>query len=132
MFDISRWFTNGLQNTILVKNNAGTSHNGPWKQVFTNTLVDRWHVRDLGAAEYTIFCDLNTGNKEIIKCLVTATIDDASVVIYARNNTNQELITLDVFVNESYVELYASPKNASLEGSKLIFTPQYFHNQNIS
>jgi hypothetical protein len=131
MFNIAKFFTNGLQNTILVKNNTGMSYNGPWKQVYDNTLIDRWHIGDLGSAEYTIFADLNTNNKEILKCLLIATVDDASVVIYARNSTGTELIDLKAFVNDSYVEIYASPKQESLRGSKIIFTAQYFQNQNL-
>lgn len=131
MFNISKFFTNGLQNTILVKNNTGLSYNGPWKQVYENTLIDKWHIGDLGSAEYTFFADLNTQNKEIVKCLLTATVDTANIVVYARNSTGTELIELKAFVNDSYVEVYVSPTEESLSGSKLVYTAQYFQNQNL-
>ena len=87
MLDITKYITKGLQNTLLFKNTTGTSHNGPWKQVYSNTLLDRWHVGEFSSVEYTISADFDVDNKEIIKVLITASRDRASVVIYARNNT---------------------------------------------
>jgi len=130
MFNIAKFFTNGLQNTVLVKNNSGFSFNGPWKQIYDATLVDRWHLDDIGSAEYTISVDLDQNNREIMKCLITATANNANVVIYARNTTNTELVDLKVVSNDSYVELYASPSSNVTSGSKLIFTANYFQTQN--
>ena len=83
MQNLQKYLTDGLKNTLLFKNNAGTSHKGPWKQVYENTLLDRWHVGEFSSVEYTISADLDTDNKEIIKALITATDDRASVVVYA-------------------------------------------------
>jgi hypothetical protein len=65
-----------------------------------------------------------------MKCLITATANNANVVIYARNTTNTELVDLKVVSNDSYVELYASPSSNVTSGSKLIFTANYFQTQN--
>lgn len=123
--------TQGILNTLLLKNNSGFSHNGPWIHVTDNTLIDKWHIGDIGSAEYTISADLNPENKEILKCLITATENNANVAIYAKNYTVQELINIEVRVNNSYLELRASPTTPKTSGTKLIFTAHYFHNQNL-
>ena len=61
--DIGAYIKAGLQNTLLFKNNLGTSHNGPWKQVYVDTLLDRWHMGSFSSAEYTISADLDSNNK---------------------------------------------------------------------
>lgn len=109
MQNLKKYLTDGLKNTLLYKNNAGTSHNGPWKQVYTNTLLDRWHVGDFASVEYTISADFDVDNKEIIKVLITASRDQASVVLYARNNTVRDLLTVTATVNDSYVDVILNP-----------------------
>ena len=105
------------------------SHNGPWKQVYTNTLLDRFHVSDFSSAEYTISVDYNKDKKEILKVLVTASLDEASIIIYAKNNLGTDLVNITATVNNSYVDIIANP-TASNEGSKVIYTVQYYQNQN--
>tara|TARA_B110000967_G_scaffold41891_1_gene41801 strand:+ start:65 stop:457 length:393 start_codon:yes stop_codon:yes gene_type:complete len=125
---------------LLFKGNSGTSHNGPWKQVYTNTLLDRWHVSDFASVDYTISTDFDVDNKEIIKVLVTASRDRASIVIYARNNTLNDILTITATVNDSYVDIILNPviviaddENNILAqdytGTKVIHTAQYFHTQ---
>lgn len=134
MFDIKRYFTDGLKNTLRFKTNSGISHAGPWIQVYPGTTLDRWHVGDFSSAEYTISVDLNTQHKEILKVLVTATVDTASVIIYSRNNTGRNIVEVSATVNSSYVDIILDPAETvdpvSNAGAKVIFTAQYFHNQN--
>jgi hypothetical protein len=134
MQNLQKYLTDGLKNTLLFKNNSGTSHKGPWKQVYENTLLDRWHVGEFSSVEYTISADLDTDNKEIIKALITATDDRASVVVYARNHTLRELIAIEPAVNNSYVDVILNPAISSPagqnNGTKVIFTAQYFHTLN--
>lgn len=133
MFNISRYFKNGLKNTILLINNAGLSHNGQWVQVYPNTLLDRWHVGDFSSAEYTISVDLTSRYKEVLKVLVTASVDTASVVIYARNNLGRDIVQVSATVNNSYVDITLSPvattEDLQNSGAKAIFTANYFHSQ---
>lgn len=129
MFNINEFFTKGLKNTVQIKNNAGFSHNGPWSTVYGTTLVERWYLGDFSSADYTIAVDFNTNHKEILRCLVTATIDEASLVVYARNNTKGDIVELSAIVNDSYVELYVTPKNSKTDGAKFFFTANYFANQ---
>jgi|TARA_B110000908_G_scaffold52392_1_gene63973 hypothetical protein len=141
MQNLKKYLTDGLKNTLLFRNNAGTSYNGPWKQVYTNTLLDRWHVGNFSSVEYTISVDFDVLNKEIIKVLVTATRDRASVVIYARNNTLADLVTVSATVNDSYVDIILNPIIIAVDlendipaqdysASKVIYTAKYFHTQN--
>tara|TARA_B110000902_G_scaffold52781_1_gene61229 strand:+ start:119 stop:556 length:438 start_codon:yes stop_codon:yes gene_type:complete len=141
MQNLKKYLTDGLKNTLLFRNNAGTSYNGPWKQLYTNTLLDRWHVGNFSSVEYTISVDFDVLNKEIIKVLVTATRDRASVVIYARNNTLADLVTVSATVNDSYVDIILNPIIIAVDlendipaqdysGSKVIYTAKYFHTQN--
>ena len=141
MQNLKKYLTDGLKNTLLFRNNAGTSYNGPWKQLYTNTLLDRWHVGSFSSVEYTISVDFDVLNKEIIKVLVTATRDRASVVIYARNNTLADLVTVSATVNDSYVDIILNPIIIAVDlendipaqdysASKVIYTAKYFHTQN--
>jgi hypothetical protein len=134
MIDITRYITTGLQNTLLFKNTTGTSHNGPWKQVYSDTLLDRWHVGEFSSVEYTISADFDVDNKEIIKVLVTASRDRASIVIYARNNTLNDILTITATVNDSYVDVVLNPVidagvGTNFTSAKVIYTAHYFHTQ---
>ena len=140
MQNLTKYLTEGIKNTLLFKNNSGTSHNGPWKQVYTNTQLDRWHVGDFSSVEYTISADYDVNNKEIIKVLITASRDRASIVIYARNNTLTDMLTISATVNDSYVDVILNPiivvedidqgiLGQDYTGVKVIHTAQYFHTQ---
>jgi hypothetical protein len=129
MFSLAKFFNKGLKDSVLFLSNGAMSHNGPWKQVYTNTLLDRFHVGDFSSAEYTISVDYDKDKKEILKVLVTASLDEASIIIYAKNNLGTDLVNITATVNNSYVDIIANP-TASNEGSKVIYTVQYYQNQN--
>ncbi len=134
MFNILKFFSEGRKNSILFKNNGSVSHNGPWKQVYEDTLLDRWHVGEFSSAEYTISADLGNSDKELIKCLITASLNIASVVVYSRSNLGRNLIEVSATVNNSYVDVVLNPASTedstSTAGTKVIYTVQYFQNQN--
>ena len=130
MFDITKFLKNGLKNTLLLRNNTGFSSNGPWKQVYNDTLIARWHNGEFSSAEFTISIDFDTDDKEIIKCLVCNTPQTASLTIYGRNNMGNELVRLSAVVNDSYVELHIDPAAPAYEGAKFIYSVHYYHNQN--
>jgi hypothetical protein len=129
MFNISKFLTNGLKNTILFKNNSGMSHNGPWKTLQGPTLLDRWHVGDFSSVEYSVSAEYDHLNREICKILVTGTINDAKIVVYSRCSTNIELINVSATVNSSYIDIYVEPKIPKLNGTKVIYTGTYFEAQ---
>jgi len=132
MQDLKKFLAKGMKNTVLFRNNAGLSHKGPWKQIYGSTRIDRWHVGDFATVEYTISVDFDRDNKEILKALVTASIDRASVVVFARNNTLNDIVEVEVTVNDSYVDVNLTPVidtelGTNFTGAKAIFTGQYFH-----
>ena len=129
MFNLLTYLAQGLQNTVLMKNNSGFSYNGPFVRVEEETEIDRWYLGDFVNADYTISVDLDQENKEIVKCTITATVDNANLIVYSRNYTNKSLINLRVLVNDSYVSLLATPAFPKAAGSKIIFTKQLFQNQ---
>lgn len=137
MFNITKFFSVAANGALLSKNNGAVAHNGPWKQAYPNTVLDRWHVGDFSTAEYTISVDYDMGNREIVKCIVVANVQTASVVIYARNNLGNDLITIDAGVNNSYVDIIINPVEVVVEdvitfasaGARVIYTVQYFYNQ---
>jgi hypothetical protein len=146
MQNLKKYLTDGLKNTLLFRNNAGTSHNGPSKQVYANTLLDRWHVGDFSSVDYTISADFDVDNKELIKVAITASRDRASIVVYARNNTLNDILTVTATVNDSYVDVILNPIivlaveedqeqgiseviGQDYTGTKIISTAHYFHTQ---
>lgn len=133
MFNILKFFSQGRKDSILFKDNGALSHNGPWKQVYPDTLLDRWHIGEFSSAEYTISVDLGNNDRELIKCLVTAGLEVASVVIYARSRLSRNIINIDATVNNSYVDVILNPAaddSTPTAGAKVIYTVQYFQSQN--
>ena len=134
MQNLTKYLTDGIKNTLLFKNNSGTSHNGPWKQVYTNTQLDRWHVGNFASVEYTISADFDVNNKEHVKVLITASRDNASLIVYARSNTLNDILNITATVNDSYVDVILNPvidaeAGTDFTGAKVIHTAQYFHAQ---
>lgn len=130
MDPVKKFFELGANNSILIKNNAGFSHRGPWKQVGTKNSFDRWYIGEISAAEYTISVDYNTENREILKCLIIASTNTANIHVYARSYLNRELVDVTAVVNQSYVDVSIEPKAPQIYSAKFIFTAQYFQSQN--
>ena len=128
---ILNYFLRGKNNTLVVKNNGGFTHSGPWSKLNEHMVIDRWHVGDFVSVDYTISVDLDSKNKETVKFLVTATMNDAHIVEYARSSTGADLITLNAQVNNSYVNVIASPAIDSAKGAKYIFSTERYSTSNI-
>ena len=130
MLKLEDFFQRGLKSTLLFRNNGSFSHNGPWKSVEEETVVDRLYIGDFCSAEYTITVDLDGQNKEIIKCLLVSTLENASLVVYARTSTTTDLVNISARVNDSFVELLLTPAIPRAVGAKFIYTAQLFQTQN--
>lgn len=133
--DLKNFFTQGLKKTVLLRNGINFSHKGSWKQVYEDTVIDEWFVGDFGSAEYTINVDYDKDNKEIVKVLVVATPEEASVTVYGRSSTGDELLDVSGTVTNSKFQLILTPALSSGEsltyrGAKAFFIAQYFHNIN--
>jgi hypothetical protein len=132
MINFSSFFSQGLKNTLRVKNGSNLSYKGPWVLVYPDTVIDRWYVGDFQSAEYTIAVDLGNNERELIKCLLVAGPNNATVNVFGRSNLTNNLIDLQATVNSSYVSLIASPaivgdSSSSVTGSKLIYSATYYY-----
>ena len=128
---IDKFLQVGRKNTIALKNDTNLSRTGPWVAIPQETEIDRFFLGDFCAAEYTIMCDFDTRNKEIIKCLVAASIENASLVVYGRSSIGADLINLSATVNESFVTIKATPASDAVKNSKVVVNAFYFNNQNL-
>lgn len=130
MIEIGDFFSTGKKDTVLNKKKA-FSHAGPWELVSKEKYFDRWYVGDFSAAEYTLFVDYSTLNKEIFKFLVLASRDVAKFNIYSRLTIgNVELVDLRVLVNKSFVDVIIKSKSPKFEKTKFIYAVNYFENLN--
>jgi len=128
---IDKYLQVGRKNTISLKNDTQLSRTGPWVAIPQETEFDRFYLGDYTAAEYTIFIDLNTTQKEIIKVLVVASLDKATLSIFGRSNLGNDIVNLSATVNDSYVSLKATPTSDDNKNSKLVYNAFYFQNQNL-
>lgn len=126
--NFASYFLQGLKNTLRFNNGKNLSYKGPWVQVLPNTVVDEFYVGDFMAAEYTICVDAGNVDKEVIKCLICAGPEQASITVYARTTINADLITLTADVNSSRVRLIADPIGAGVK--KLIYSANYYYTIN--
>lgn len=123
--DILKYLKKGLRGTINVYD-SHFSYGSTWQAVESSLPLDRWHQGDFASAEYTISIELGRDKKEIIKCLLTASPNEASVVVYGRASTTTDLVSVTAQVTNSYVELMLSPKTDAQKGCKASFSATYF------
>ena len=123
--DILKYLKKGLRGTINVYD-SHFSYGSTWQAVESSLSLDRWHQGDFASAEYTISIELGRDKKEIIKCLLTASPNEASVVVYGRASTTTDLVNVTAQVTNSYVELLLSPKTDAQKGCKASFSATYF------
>lgn len=140
MLNFAKFFFRGLKNTLRIQNGVNFSYKGPWVAVFPNTVLDEWYVGDFMAAEYTVVVDVGNFRKEVIKAIVVAGPETASVTVIGRTNLGENLIELSATVNESKVQLIMNPANSPedstydnstlLLGAKALFSATYYHTIN--
>ena len=123
--DILKYLKKGLRGTINVYD-SHFSYGSTWQAVESTLPLDRWYQGDFASAEYTISIELGKDKKEIIKCLLTASPNEASVVVYGRASTTTDLVNVTAQVTNSYVELMLSPKTDAQKGCKASFSATYF------
>ena len=126
MTDFTRYFAPGVKNTLFLKNGVNFYNRGPWRQVFTDTEVDRWYVGDFAAANYIISVEFDSQKKETMSVLVVARPDQATYTIYGRASIDDPLITISATVNDSFLSLTLSPIIPEYSGARVIYFAQYF------
>ena len=131
-YDVSKHFAPGLNNSIQVKNGTGWSYKGNWIQIYDETEVDRFFIGDFIAAEYTVTVNFNENTREILKCIVTAATNQASIVTYARTSVGAtKIVNLTATVNNSFVSVKATPvivDGTTYAGCTVAMAPTYHRN----
>lgn len=134
MLDFTKFFMQGLKKTLRLQNGVNFSYKGPWVQLYPNTILDEWFIGDFCAAEYNIVIDLGNEDKEMIKCLVTAGVEQADVVVYGRTNLGRNLADVTATVDASRLKLFVDPAisddSAGGTGAKVIYSATYYYNLN--
>lgn len=128
---IDRFLQVGRKNTVSLKNDTQLSRTGPWTSIPKETEFDRFFLGDFTGAEYTLFIDFNTQHKEMIKFLVVASLDKATLSVFGRTSLENDIINLSATVNESYVSVKAAPASEEFANAKLVYNAFYFQNQNL-
>lgn len=132
---ISKIFSRFVNNTLVLNNGVQFAYKGPWVSVSQNTIVDSWFIGDFMGADYTIALDHGFQNKEIIKCCIAATADNADIIVYGRTSTENNLVTLSATVDNARCFLIANPAigldgSTVMANSKLIFSVNYYKTLN--
>lgn len=95
------------------------SYKGNWVQVFPDTEIDRWHVGEFASASYLVNVEFGSNKKEVMHVTVIARPDQASYSVYGRTSIDDELITFDASVTNSWMSLKVSPTDPIFTGAKL-------------
>jgi len=125
MADISKYFGQGVKNTLYLKNGVNFYHKGPWVQIFEDTEVDRWYVGDFSSASYQVSAEFGSNKKETLQILVVARPDQANYTIYGRASIDDALVDVSVSVNNGYLSLKMSATDPAYRGTKVIYIASY-------
>ena len=124
--DLTKFLKKGLRNTVLLKGGINFSYEGMWKEVQSDLVIDEWHMGDFSDELLTLRKKFTKDAKEIIKVLLTASPDTASVVVYGRASTARDIVSITTSVTNSYVQLILNPKTVADKGAKAFFSATYF------
>ena len=119
MSNFSSFFTAGPRGTLKFLNKPSLSYKGNWVQVFPDTEIDRWHVGEFSSASYLINVEFGSNKKEVMHVTVIARPDQASYTVYGRTSIDDELVTFDAAVTNSWMSLKVSPTDPIFTGAKL-------------
>jgi hypothetical protein len=119
MSNFSSFFTTGPRGTLKFLNKPSLSYKGNWVQVFPDTEIDRWHVGEFASASYLVNVEFGSNKKEVMHVTVIARPDQASYSVYGRTSIDDELITFNASVTNSWMSLKVSPTDPLFTGAKL-------------
>jgi len=125
MSNFSSFFTTGPKGVLKFINKPSMSYKGNWVQVFPDTEIDRWHVGEFSSASYLITVEFGSNKKEVMHVTVIARPDQASYNVYGRTTIDDELITFNATVNNSWLSLKVSPTDPIFTGAKLTLFGTY-------
>ena len=107
--NFSDFFIKGLRNTLKLRNGANFSFKGQEIRVPNPTVVDQWMSGEFATAAYEIVIERGVDQVEHVNLLVTARVNQASVVSYGRVNLGKDLVKFTATSDNSKVTLIATP-----------------------
>ena len=128
--NFSDFFIKGLRNTLKLRNGANFSFKGQEIRVPNPTIVDQWMAGEFSTAAYEIVIERGVNDVEHVNLLVTARVNQASVVSYGRTNLGKDLVKFTATSDNSKITLTAIPYYESdgvtvLSDIKLTFKATY-------
>jgi hypothetical protein len=128
--NFSDFFIKGLRNTLKLRNGANFSFKGQEIRVPKPTIVDQWMAGEFSTAAYEIVIERGVNDVEHVNLLVTARVNQVSIVSYGRTNLGKDLVKLTATSDNSRVTLTATPYYESdgvtvLSDIKLTFKATY-------
>lgn len=125
MTNLSSFFTVGPKGSLKFLRNPSLTYKGDWVQVFPGVVIDRWHVGEFSSASYLITVEFASNKKEVMHVNVIARPGQASFNVYGRTSIDDELVTINADVTNSWFELTVSPSDPIFTGAKLTFFATY-------
>ena len=107
--NFSDFFIKGLRNTLKLRNGANFSFKGQEIRVPNPTIVDQWMAGEFATAAYEIVIERGVDYVEHVNLLVTARVNQVSVVSYGRLNLGKDLVKFTATSDDSKVTLVATP-----------------------
>jgi hypothetical protein len=107
--NFSDFFIKGLRNTLKLRNGANFSFKGQEIRVPKPTIVDQWMAGEFSTASYEIVIERGVNQIEHVNLLVTARVNQASVMSYGRLNLGQDLVKFTATSDDSKITLTATP-----------------------
>ena len=107
--NFSDFFIKGLRNTLKLRNGANFSFKGQEIRVPNPTIVDQWFAGEFSTASYEIVIERGVNYVEHVNLLVTARVNQASVMSYGRLNLGKDLVKFTATSDNSKITLIATP-----------------------
>jgi len=128
--NFSDFFIKGLRNTLKLRNGANFSFKGQEIRVPNPTIVDQWFAGEFSTANYEIVIESGVNQVEHVNLLLTARVNEVSVMSYGRLNLGKDLVKFTATSDDSKITLIATPYFEEdgvtvLPGIKLTFKATY-------
>ena len=107
--NFSDFFIKGLRNTLKLRNGANFSFKGQEIRVPKPTIVDQWMAGEFSTASYEIVIERGVNHVEHVNLLVTARVNEVSVMSYGRLNLGKDLVKFTATSDDSKITLTATP-----------------------
>jgi hypothetical protein len=107
--NFSDFFIKGLRNTLKLRNGANFSFKGQEIRVPNTTVVDQFMAGEFSTAAYEIVIERGVDDVEHVNLLVTARVNEVSVMSYGRLNLGIDLVKFTATSDNSRITLIATP-----------------------